>query len=144
MPAVAEDQTDFTLFGAEHVRQYVESGGEIGYHWNGTEILILTTTGRRSGEPRSTPLIFTPFGDASVVIASKGGADQPPEWFLNLEADPEVEVQIRAQRFPARARIAAPDEKPALWKQMTAVWPAYDDYQAKTEREIPVVVLERA
>lgn len=139
-----EDTTSFDLFGAEHVRRYVETDGAVGYDWNGTTILILTTTGRRSGEPRSTPLIYTPYGEACVVIASKGGADQPPDWFLNLEADPHVEVQVKGDRFAATARVASPAEKPALWAQMTPVWPAYDEYQAKTEREIPVVVLERS
>ncbi len=141
---MSEDTTSFDLFGAEHVRRYVETDGAVGYDWNGTTILVLTTTGRRSGEPRSTPLIFTLYGQAYVVIASKGGADQPPGWFLNLEADPHVEVQVKGDRFGATARVASPAETPALWAQMTAVWPAYDEYQAKTERKIPVVVLERS
>jgi deazaflavin-dependent oxidoreductase (nitroreductase family) len=131
------------LFGEEHVRRYRETDGEEGHDWMGTTALILTTKGRKTGEPRPTPLIYQPHGDAYLVVASKGGADDPPAWFLNLEADPEVEVQVRGDRFRARARTAAPDEKPELWQKMTAVWPAYDDYQQKTEREIPVVVLER-
>ena len=81
--------------------------------------------------------------DAYAIVASKGGADTPPAWFLNIEADPEVDVQVKGDRFSARARTATPDEKPELWKKMAATWPAYDDYQSKTDREIPVVVLER-
>lgn len=132
------------LFGAEHTRKYKETGGEVGHDWEGTQTLLLTTKGRKSGEPRELPLIYAPWGeDAYLVVASKGGADDPPAWFLNLQADPEVEVQVRAERFKARARVATPQEKPEMWKRMTAEWPAYDDYQRKTTREIPVVVLER-
>jgi deazaflavin-dependent oxidoreductase (nitroreductase family) len=78
------------------------------------------------------------------VVASKGGSRRPPAWYLNLVADPEVEVQVKGERFSARARDATPQEKPEMWKTMTAEWPAYDDYQRRTTREIPVVVLERS
>ena len=133
------------LFGAEHVQRYVETDGEEGYDWHrGTTILILTTTGRRTGRQHSTPLIYRPYGDAFLVVASKGGSPAPPQWYLNLQADPNVQVQIKGERFAARARTARPEEKPAMWQHMTEVWPDYDAYQAKTEREIPVVVLERA
>src|SRR5215213_7444401 len=109
----------------------------------GTSTLLLTTKGRKSGEPRTTPLIYGTAGDAYVVVASKGGADEPPGWYVNLEADPDVEVQVRDDAFPARARVATPEEKPALWQQMIGEWPYYEDYQRKTDREIPIVVLER-
>ncbi len=131
------------LFGQEHVRRYVETDGAEGHEWQGTTALILTTTGRRSGEQRSTPLIYGTAGDDYLVVASKGGADEPPAWYLNLEAHPEVDVQVRGDRFHARARTATPDEKPALWTTMVGRWPAYEDYQKRTDREIPVVVLER-
>ena len=131
------------LFGQEHVRRYEETDGEEGHDWQGTSTLILTTTGRRSGERRSTPLIYQPYGDDYLVVASRGGADDPPAWYHNLEESPEVEVQVKGDRFRARARTATPDEKPDMWRTMTATWPAYDEYQQKTEREIPVVVLER-
>jgi deazaflavin-dependent oxidoreductase (nitroreductase family) len=78
-----------------------------------------------------------------MVVASKGGWDAPPAWYLNLEANPEVEVQIKGDVFKANARTATPEEKPEMWRTMVGHWPAYDDYQSKTEREIPVVVLER-
>ncbi|MBM7507616.1 nitroreductase family deazaflavin-dependent oxidoreductase [Nocardioides salarius] len=131
------------LHGAPHVARYLETNGEDGYHWrNGTTVLILFTTGRRSGEPRTNALIFRPWGDAYLVIASKGGADSPPAWFLNLSDDPEVEVQVKDRRIPVRARVATPDEKPEMWRTMVEAWPDYDDYQASTDREIPVVVLE--
>ena len=132
------------LFGKEHVDRYRETDGEEGHDWQGTAVLILTTQGRRSGEPRPTPLIYQPYGDDYLIVASKGGADEPPAWYLNLEADPEVDVQIRGDRFKARARTAGSEEKPDMWRTMTATWPAYDEYQQKTDREIPVVVLERS
>ncbi|HEY0936762.1 MAG TPA: nitroreductase family deazaflavin-dependent oxidoreductase [Trebonia sp.] len=133
------------LFGAEHVQRYLETGGETGYHWmKGTTTLVLFTKGRKTGEERTHALIFRPWKDAYLVIASKGGADEPPAWFLNLEADPDVEVQVKDDRFAARARVATPEEKPAMWAEMAASWPDYDEYQKKTSRDIPVVVLERA
>jgi deazaflavin-dependent oxidoreductase (nitroreductase family) len=133
------------LFGQEHVQRYQETDGEEGHEWRpGVPTLILTTTGRRSGEPRPTPLIYGRHGDDFLVVASKGGAPDPPAWYRNLSEDPEVEVQVKADRFAARARTATPEEKPGLWRQMASIWPAYDEYQRKTDREIPVVVLERA
>jgi deazaflavin-dependent oxidoreductase (nitroreductase family) len=131
------------LFGQDHVDRYVDTDGEEGHEWQGTTTLILTTTGRRSREERSTPLIYQRHGDDYLVVASKGGSPEPPAWYLNLQANPEVRVQVKGDRFAARARTATPDEKPELWQAMTAVWPAYDEYQTKTDREIPVVVLER-
>jgi deazaflavin-dependent oxidoreductase (nitroreductase family) len=132
------------LFGQDHVDRYVDTDGEEGHEWQGTTVLILTTTGRRSGEERPTPLIYQRHGDDYLVVASKGGSPEPPAWYLNLQADPKVQVQVKGDRFAARARTARHDEKPELWQTMTAVWPAYDEYQTKTDREIPVVVLERA
>lgn len=133
------------LFGAEHVRRYLETDGEVGYRWrNGAPILILTTTGRRSGEERVKPLIFGEDDGRYVVVASKGGAKHHPDWYLNLQADPDVHVQVKADRFAARARTAEGEERARLWARMAEIWPAYDDYRQKTDREIPVVVLERA
>jgi deazaflavin-dependent oxidoreductase (nitroreductase family) len=131
------------LFGQEHVRRYVQTDGAEGHDWQGTTVLILTTTGRRTGEPRSTPLIYGKHGDDYVVVASKGGAEEHPAWYLNLSAQPEVIVQVRGDQFKARARTAGRQEKPGLWRMMTERWPPYDEYQRKTNRDIPVVVLER-
>ena len=131
------------LFGQEHVERYRETDGAEGHDWNGTHVLLLTTTGRRSGERRTTPLIYGARDGDYVVVASKGGAPEHPSWYRNLSADPEVEVQVLGDRFAAHARTATGDERARLWKLMAAEWPAYDDYQTKTEREIPVVVLER-
>jgi deazaflavin-dependent oxidoreductase (nitroreductase family) len=133
------------LHGDPHVERYLETDGEDGFHWrNGTTILILFTKGRKSGQQRSHALIFREHGDSYLVVASKGGTDAPPAWFVNLQADPDVEVQIKGERFRATARVATPEEKPQMWAEMTEVWPDYDEYQTKTTREIPVVVLERA
>lgn len=132
------------LFGKEHTRKYRETGGEVGHDWQGTQTLLLTTTGRKSGELRELPLIYARWEDTYLIVASNGGEDKPPAWFVNLQAQPEVEVQVMDDRFKARARIATPEEKARMWKTMTAEWPAYDDYQKKTDREIPIVVLERA
>jgi deazaflavin-dependent oxidoreductase (nitroreductase family) len=131
------------LFGQEHVDRYEASGGEEGHDWQGTQTLILTTKGRRSGEPRKAPLIYGEHDGDLLVVASKGGAPEPPAWYVNLREDPEVEVQVRGDKFRARARDASDAEKPELWKIMTDHWPAYDEYQTKTDRPIPVVVLER-
>lgn len=128
---------------AEHTRQYVETNGEEGHLWRGVPTLLLTTLGRRSGKPRRTALIYGKDGDHFLVVASNGGAEDHPLWYYNLLEHPEVEVQVAGERFHARARPATADEKPRLWKLMSAIWPAYDEYQTKTSREIPVVILER-
>jgi proline iminopeptidase len=131
------------LFGPAHVAKYVETDGEIGYLWRGVPTLILTTSGRTTGEQRSTPLIFGRDGDDVVIVASKGGAPVHPGWYRNLVKHPEVGVQILGDRFRARARTADDEERARLWTVMTAIWPAYDEYETRTERKIPVVVLER-
>ena len=136
--------SDTELFGDEHVRRYVETDGEVGYIWReGAPILILTFTGRKSGKEYSTPLIFGRDGENHVIVASQGGRPQHPDWYLNLVDHPEVGVQVKADKFRARARTAEREERERLWRQMNEIWPHYDEYQAKTERVIPVVVLER-
>jgi deazaflavin-dependent oxidoreductase (nitroreductase family) len=130
------------LFGQEHIDRYVATDGEEGHDWQGTQTLILTTTGRRSGQERVHPLIYGRHGDDYLVVASKGGAPQHPDWYLNLEAHPEVDIQVKGDKIRAHARTAKPGEKAELWSIMTKEWPEYDRYQEKTEREIPVVVLE--
>jgi deazaflavin-dependent oxidoreductase (nitroreductase family) len=133
------------LFGREHVERYQETDGKVGHDWEGTTTLLLTTTGEKTGRKHTTPLIYREYGgDAYTIIASKGGADEPPQWYRNLQADPNVEVQVWGDRFTARARTATSEEKSKLWAAMAETWPAYDDYQRKTDRVIPVVVLERA
>ncbi|MEU5883377.1 nitroreductase family deazaflavin-dependent oxidoreductase [Spirillospora sp. NPDC047279] len=131
------------LFGQEHVKRYQETDGAEGHDWQGTTTLLLTTTGRRSGKRRTTPLIYQEHGGENLVVASNGGSDRPPAWYLNLQDDPEVEVQVKGDKYKAHARTATPEEKPEMWRTMTATWPEYDNYQKKTKREIPVIVLER-
>jgi proline iminopeptidase len=132
------------LFGDEHVRRYRETGGKVGHLWReGSTILLLTTTGRTTGEKRTAPLIYAEDGPRYVIIASKGGAPDHPGWYKNLEKTPEVELQVKDEVFRARARTAHGEERARLWLAANKAWPSYDEYAKKTEREIPVVVLER-
>jgi deazaflavin-dependent oxidoreductase (nitroreductase family) len=136
--------TDPPGWPRDHVRRYVETAGREGHEWrDGVYTLLLTTKGRRSGRARRTPLIYGHDGDRYVVVASKGGSDDHPEWYRNLRADPEVAVQVAGERFPAQARTATGEERAKLWSLMTGIWPDYDQYQRRTGRRIPVVVLER-
>ena len=136
--------TDQNLFGAEHVRRYRETGGVVGHVWRrGSKTLLLTTNGRKTGKPTTSPLIYAQAGDDYVIVASKGGAPAHPGWYRNLVKDPNVEVQVKDDVFPAHARTATGDERAHLWQLALEEWPDYDAYQARTEREIPVVVLER-
>jgi deazaflavin-dependent oxidoreductase (nitroreductase family) len=132
------------LFGPEHVARYRATDGKEGHDWQGVHCLILTTTGAKSGNERDAALIYGEDGNKLVVVASKGGAPEHPAWYNNLKAHPQVHVQVLADKFVATARDATADERPHLWSVMTDEWPAYDEYQQKTEREIPVVVLERS
>src|SRR3954465_12174970 len=132
------------LFGEEHVRRYRETDGEEGYIWReGSTILLLTTTGRTRGNESTTPLIFGLDGDNPVIVASKGGAPEHPGWYKNLAKNPDVEVQIKGEVFRARARDAEGEERDRLWEMMNGHWPDYAEYQTKTDRQIPVVVLEK-
>jgi len=129
---------------AEHIRDYVSSGGERGHRWRGLDILLLTTTGRRSGDLRRTALIYGKDGDRYVIVASYGGKPQHPLWYLNLVADPQVTIQVGPDVMSAQAQTAPQAERERLWKMMAALFPSYDQYQASTTREIPIVVLTPA
>ncbi len=143
--APQEEVTDSpTGWVAEHVDRYVETDGREGHEWRGAPTLLLTTRGRKSGKLRRTALIYGKDGEERyLLVASKGGAPEHPSWYLNLAAHPEVEVQVGADKFAARARTADAREKPRLWQLMTSIWPDYDGYQKKTGRDIPVVIVER-
>lgn len=134
----------------EHIALY-RSDPEKAHDWDSTPVggpgvlptLLLTTTGRKSGEPRALPLIYGEAGEAVVVIASKGGMPTHPLWYRNLEANPECEVQVGRRSFRARARTALGEERERLWKQMAEIYPPYTEYQERAgARVIPVVVLD--
>ena len=139
MAEVTDSPVDWV---AEHTQRYLDSGGEDGHEWRpGVPTLLLTTTGRKSGIKRRTALIYGRDNADYVVVASKGGSQEHPAWYLNLEADPEVEIQVFDAVLPAVARTATGEERERLWALMRQTWPAYDEYQTRTDREIPVVVL---
>jgi deazaflavin-dependent oxidoreductase (nitroreductase family) len=143
MFADEEVQDSPTGWVARHVRSYVETDGQSGHEWRpGVPTLLITTRGRKSGTPHRTALIYGRDGDRYLVVASRGGSPNHPSWYLNLVEHPEVDLQVGAARFSARARTADADEKPRLWSLMTSLWPDYDSYQSKTDRDIPVVILE--
>ena len=136
----------------KHLDRYLATNGEDGYYWDATlgggkgkvPTLLLTTTGRKSGQELLLPLIFGRSGDEYVVVASKGGAPNHPAWYLNLEANPNVTVQVKGDKFKARARTANAQEHAALWPKMVEIYGPYADYQKKTDRQIPIVILTRA
>ena len=132
---------DLTLMGEDHINAYRESDGEVGYLWNGAPTLLLTVTGRRSGEQRTSALIFGRDGDDYLVVASVGGMPDHPQWYRNLLAEPAAEIQVKSDHMAVRAATASAADKPRLWQIMAEIWPNYDVYQGRTEREIPVVVL---
>ena len=135
------ENPDYSLLNEDHVRQYQETDGEVGYLWNGAPSLLLTTTGRKSGQERITPLIFARDGDDYLVVASMGGMPNHPAWYLNLCEHPDARIQVKGEHLDVVARTAPAEEKPRLWKIVNETWPNYDVYQTRTDREIPVVVL---
>ncbi|HTJ66663.1 MAG TPA: nitroreductase family deazaflavin-dependent oxidoreductase [Actinospica sp.] len=137
--AVVDSPTEWVN---SHIQQYVASDGAEGHDRNGAPTLLLSVLGRKSGVWRRHALIYGQAGDAYVVVASKGGAAQHPAWYVNLVAEPAVHVQVKDAKFEARARVAEGEERARLWRVMAEIWPDYDVYQTKTEREIPIVVLE--
>jgi len=133
------------LFGPAHVAKYRETRGEVGHIWKeGAPVLLLTTEGRKTGRPGTAPLIYARDGDDYVIVASNGGDPEHPGWYRNLVKSPDVEVQVMDDVFEARARTAEGAERERLWKIVNDVWPHYEEYQHRTDRTIPVVVLERA
>jgi deazaflavin-dependent oxidoreductase (nitroreductase family) len=121
---------------------YRLTGGRIGGRFlRGAPVFLVTTIGRKSGQPRTSPLLYLKEGDDYVIVASKGGMSHHPLWYRNIEANPDVEIEIGREKFKARARRANAEEKKVLWPKLVAMYPDYDDYQARTERDIPVVIL---
>jgi len=130
-------------FNDRIIEEFRANEGRVGGMFEGAPMLLLTTTGRRSGEPRVSPLVYTRDGGGYVIAASKAGADTHPAWYRNIEASPDVRVEIGTEAFPARARIADGAERDRLWEQHVAAMPNFRDYERKTSRVIPMVVLER-
>ncbi len=128
---------------AKHIQNYLETDGQKGHEYYGVSSLLLTTRGRKSGLLRRTALYYGVDGDHYIIVASRGGHDYHPAWYLNLADNPEVEVQVNADKFTALAHTADAEEKAHLWPLMAKLFPTYDRYQAKSKREIPVVVLVR-
>jgi deazaflavin-dependent oxidoreductase (nitroreductase family) len=143
-------------FMKNHIKRYIETDGEDGHIMNGAPCLILTTVGKNSGQSRQVAVIYGTHtsqpngasGDVNVsrtsyvVVASKGGADQSPAWFHNLMADPRPAIQVKAEKFSVKPRIATGSERRELWNKMSAIFPDYIQYQKNTAREIPVVILD--
>lgn len=129
---------------AKHIQRYVESDGKDGHLYQGMLTLLLTTRGRKSGKLYRTALIYGEDNGGYLLIPSNGGSDDAPSWYLNMLENPEVYVQVAADKFTAQARIATPEEKLALWQVMTKIFPRYNTYQKQSAREIPVVILERS
>ncbi len=134
-------QTNISLLNQEHVQRYRETNGEVGHIWNGATALLLTTTGRKSGEARTTPLIYAADGDNYIIIASKGGAPTHPAWYLNISKTPDVEIQVKDKVMKATASTVQGAERERLWSVATGVWPNFDQYAERTDRLIPVVKL---
>jgi deazaflavin-dependent oxidoreductase (nitroreductase family) len=129
---------------AKHIKEYVETDGEKGHTWQGVPTLLLTMRGRKTGKLRRTALIYGRDGDSYIVVASMGGAPKHPKWYLNLVANPEVEIQVGPKITSGRARTADQDERARLWPKMAEIWPQYDAYQKKTDRQIPIVIIDPA
>ena len=127
-----------------NTRVYRASGGRLMGRMGKAPVLLLTTTGRRSGQPRVAPLLYVEQGGSYAVVASYGGSDTHPAWFLNLEAQPAAEIEVGKRRLGVKARVADGDERARLWSQLAAIYPAYDKYEKQTTRRIPVVVLDPA
>ncbi len=148
----AIDEGKLPAWITEHVRVYRETAGREGHLWDATAVggtgpvpcLLLTTSGRRSGQPFTHPLLYGVDGEHFIIVASKGGADTQPQWYFNLLANPAVTVQVGAEVFTANATLATGTEHARLWALMTTLYPPYLDYQAKTSRQIPLFVLSRS
>jgi F420H(2)-dependent quinone reductase len=144
MPLTGEYEPSPWDWVSEQVQQYEATGGKEGGTLEGAPCVILTTKGRKTGKLRKTPLMRIEHDGVYAVVASLGGAPQHPVWYLNLEANRDVTLQDGDKVFDFRARTASAEEKRQWWPRLTAVWPPYSEYQSKTERDIPVVLLEPA
>jgi deazaflavin-dependent oxidoreductase (nitroreductase family) len=135
--------TSVNDFNRTLIDEFRTNGGNVTGIFENAPLLLLTTTGAKSGESRTSPVVFTRDGDDYVVIASRGGSPNNPAWYHNLVAHPSVTVEVPGETFSARARVTTGDERDRLWRAQADLMPTFDEYQAKTTRQIPVIVLER-
>ena len=138
-PVIVDSPTEWV---ADHIRRYVETGGEDGHIWRGVQTLLLTTVGRKTGISRRTALIYGIDGDDFVIVASKGGHPHNPLWYENLVVRPEVTIQVGSKMLQARATLISDTQRyERLWNQMATIWPGFNDYKERTTRRIPLVAL---
>ncbi len=130
-----------TLLSGSHVFLYRLSNGRVGGSIHGAPVLLLTTLGRKSGRKRTTPLLYVRAGNRIAIVAANGGRERDPSWWMNLRQTPEAEIRIKGDEFRVRTERASDEEKLRLWPMLTKMYPTYHDYQRKTKREIPVVLL---
>ena len=135
--------TNVNDYNSQLIEEFRANVGQLSGQWDGASIMLLGTTGAKSGQPRTNPVAYSRVGDDYVVIASKGGAPTSPDWYYNMVANPEVIVEVPGETFKARARVTVGDERRRLFDAQAAAMPGFKDYETKTTREIPVVVLER-
>ena len=137
-------QNSPTQWVTEHIKTYLKTNGDTGHEWRpGVYTLLITTIGRKTGKLHRTGLIYGKDQDRYIIVASKGGHPKHPNWYLNLKKNPEVFLQVKSEKFLARAKDAEGAERQRLWKMMAEIFPQYEDYQRRTLRKIPVVILER-
>lgn len=137
------DWEKWNEFNKSLIEEFRANGGQVGGQFAGAPMILVTTTGRKSGQQRTSPLVYGKTGDDLFIIASKAGDPKHPDWFLNIEANPNVTVEVGTDKYEARARITEGEERARLYKQMADAMPNFKEYQEKTDREIPVVVLSR-
>ena len=135
--------SEYDNFNQKIIEEFRANGGKVGGQFAGAPMLLLTTTGAKSGQPRTSPMVYTTDGDRMIVIASKGGAPTNPAWFHNLVANPIVAVERGTEQFQARATVPDTAERDRLFNQMATIMPGFAEYQRNTTRQIPVVVLEK-
>ena len=137
------DPTNMNEFNQRVIAEFRANGGKVGPPFEGAPMILITTTGAKSGKQRVSPLVYTRDGDHYIIIASKGGAPESPDWYHNLVANPELTVEVGTEKFQARASVAEEPERTRLYDQQAAMMPNFAEYQRNTTRKIPVVVLER-
>ena len=143
MPNLEDFNNDFNAFNSALIDEFRNNGGQVTGMFAGAPLVLITTTGAKSGNRRTSPVVYTTDGDRVVVIASKGGAPTSPDWYHNLVANPDVTVELPTETFEARAKVAEGPERDRLYDAQAALMPNFAEYQKATTRKIPVVVLER-